>query len=82
MALESANRSLGLSGEKFAVQFEKARLIHAGKGALADCVSHVSVHEGDGLGYDIRSFEVTGEDRLIEVKTTSCLLYTSDAADE
>ena len=71
VALESANRSLGLSGEKFAVQFEKARLIYAGKDALADRVAHVSESEGDGLGYDIRSFEVTGEDRLIEVKTTS-----------
>jgi hypothetical protein len=71
VALEAANRSLGLSGEKFAVQFEKARLIHAGKDALAERVAHVSEHEGDELGYDIRSFEVTGEDRLIEVKTTS-----------
>lgn len=27
--------------------------------------------EGDGLGYDIRSFEPDGRERFIEVKTTS-----------
>jgi len=27
--------------------------------------------EGDGLGYDIRSFEPDGSERFIEVKTTS-----------
>ena len=32
---------------------------------------HASVDEGDGLGYDIRSFEHDGRPRFIEVKTTS-----------
>ena len=27
--------------------------------------------DGDGVGYDIRSFEPSGEERLIEVKTTN-----------
>ena len=31
----------------------------------------MSVDEGDGLGYDIRSFESDGRARFIEVKTTS-----------
>lgn len=71
VAIEAANGSLGHAGELFSVRFEVARLIHAGKDGLAERVEHVSVTEGDGLGYDIRSFEETGEDRLIEVKTTN-----------
>ncbi|MEO8360405.1 MAG: DUF3883 domain-containing protein [Vicinamibacteria bacterium] len=70
VAMEAANGSLGLAGEEFTVAFEKARLIHAGKDGLAERVEHVSLSTGDGLGYDIRSFETSGEDRLIEVKTT------------
>lgn len=31
----------------------------------------MSEEEGDGAGYDIRSYEADGRDRLIEVKTTS-----------
>ena len=31
---------------------------------------HVSALDGDGLGYDIRSFEPDGRKRYIEVKTT------------
>jgi hypothetical protein len=68
--VEAANGSLGLAGEVFALRFEVARLIHAGKDGLAERVEHVSLSQGDGLGYDIRSFETSGDDRLIEVKTT------------
>lgn len=71
LALEAANSSLGLAGEEFVVNFERARLIHAGKGKLADRVEHVAVTQGDGLGFDVRSFEASGADRLIEVKTTT-----------
>lgn len=42
----------------------------AGKERLADKIEHTSHERGDGDGFDIRSFEVTGADRLIEVKTT------------
>ena len=37
---------------------------------MADKVKHVSQEYGDGLGYDIHSFDPNGSDRLIEVKTT------------
>jgi Domain of unknown function (DUF3883) len=70
-ALEAQNRSLGAAGELFALDFERWRLIQQGSGQLADRVRHVSVDEGDGLGYDIHSFERDGQDRFIEVKTTS-----------
>jgi hypothetical protein len=67
---EARNRSLGRLGEDFALAFEKARLESAGCHRLARQVEHVSVTQGDGLGFDILSFEPGGEDRLIEVKTT------------
>lgn len=70
-ALEAANRSLGLAGEEFIVRFEQARLLADGRDRLAAAVDHVSVSRGDGLGYDILSFDSDGRERLIEVKTTA-----------
>ena len=57
---EAQNRSLGLAGEAFVVQFEHWRLAQMGKQRLADQVEHVSVSRGDGLGYDVLSFESDG----------------------
>ena len=71
LSREAQNRSLGLAGEEFALRFERWRLIQSGAGQLAERVAHVSASEGDGLGYDIRSFETDGQQRFIEVKTTS-----------
>lgn len=70
-AQEAANSALGLAGEKFVVAQEKAKLRAAGRNDLADQVQHVSVEVGDGLGYDVLSFDSLGGKRLIEVKTTS-----------
>lgn len=69
-AIESNNRSLGLAGEEFVVRFEQARLLHAGQSRLAGQVEHVAKTQGDGLGFDVLSYDVTGQERLIEVKTT------------
>lgn len=71
LAREANNRSLGAAGEAFALRFERWRLQQLGAGQLAERVEHVSATEGDGLGYDIRSFEHDGCERYIEVKTTS-----------
>ena len=68
---EAKNRSLGLAGEEFVVQFEHWRLLELGQQRLADKVEHVSQSKGDGLGYDVLSFESDGKERLIEVKTTT-----------
>lgn len=68
---EARNRSLGVAGEHFALQFERWRLFQLGVPQLAEHVVHVAEQEGDGLGYDIRSFESDGNERFIEVKTTS-----------
>jgi Protein NO VEIN, C-terminal len=68
---EAHNASLGQAGEEFTLHFERARLIRAGRHALADRVEHVAVTMGDGAGFDVLSFERSGQDRLIEVKTTA-----------
>ncbi len=68
---ESRNRSLGTAGEKFIVEYEQWRLVQLGVGQLADCVEHVAETQGDGLGYDVLSFETDGRKRFIEVKTTA-----------
>jgi Domain of unknown function (DUF3883) len=68
---ESRNRSLGTAGELFIVQYEQWRLAQLGVGQLADRVEHVAETKGDGLGYDVLSFEPDGRERFIEVKTTA-----------
>jgi hypothetical protein len=67
---EARNASLGRAGELFALEIEHRRLWEAGARELANRIAHVSSSRGDGLGYDILSFEATGRERLIEVKTT------------
>ncbi len=71
LAQEARNRSLGRAGELFVVEIEARRLHALGKRALADRVEHVAASRGDGLGFDVLSFEESGRERLIEVKTTS-----------
>lgn len=68
--VDAANRALGLAGERAVVELERRRLADAGLATLARSVKHVSVEQGDGLGYDIRSFNFQGEEKFIEVKTT------------
>ena len=67
---EARNRALGLAGEEFALRLEQTRLAAAGHERLAAKVEHVSQSQGDGLGYDVLSYETDGRERLIEVKTT------------
>ncbi|MEO7200421.1 MAG: DUF3883 domain-containing protein [Dokdonella sp.] len=71
LAREARNRSLGLAGELFVLELEARRLYAEGKRVLSERVEHVAVSQGDGLGYDILSFERDGRERLIEVKTTA-----------
>jgi hypothetical protein len=67
---EARNRSLGSAGEEFVLNFERARLLAARREALAGRIEHTSRVRGDGEGFDILSFEESGKERLIEVKTT------------
>ena len=68
---EARNASLGKAGEEFVVHYERWRLISGGYERLANKVEHAAKNQGDGLGYDVLSFDTTGNHRLIEVKTTS-----------
>lgn len=70
LAIEAKNRLLGMAGEMAVLRFERLRLEEQGRFDLSRKIQHVSKELGDGLGYDIESFEVDGRDRLIEVKTT------------
>lgn len=71
IAREARNTSLGIAGEEFVVRFEHWRLNQLGMTTLADRVEHVSQTKGDGLGYDVLSFDASGRERFIEVKTTA-----------
>lgn len=68
--LEAMNRDLGAAGERAVLARERSLLVRIGEHALATRVEHVSQTAGDGLGFDIRSFEPNGAEKLIEVKTT------------
>jgi hypothetical protein len=68
---EARNRSLGLAGEELVVAFERYRLHQSGKIGLSEKVEHVSKSQGDGLGFDVLSFDTDGRERFIEVKTTA-----------
>lgn len=67
---DEANRALGKAGEEKVLHHEHWRLRQAGRADLAKRVRWVSQEDGDGAGYDIQSFTASGEERLLEVKTT------------
>jgi len=70
-ARDARNRALGRAGEERVLAHERSALLAAGRTDLAHQIRWVSDVDGDGTGYDIKSFEPDGRDRLIEVKTTN-----------
>jgi hypothetical protein len=68
---DARNRRLGKAGEELVLHHERQSLLQAGRNDLADKVRWTAVHDGDGYGFDIASFEPDGRERLIEVKTTN-----------
>lgn len=68
---DEKNRKLGIAGELLILDLEKQSLIKNGRPDLAQKVDHISQTQGDGAGYDILSYTVTGEPKYIEVKTTT-----------
>lgn len=66
---------LGNMGEEFVYEYEKERVFNFDPSSVSR-VLHLSVQQGDGLGYDISSVNDDGTTRRIEVKTTSGLLNT------
>ena len=68
---EFRNRSLGAAGEQFVVNYERARLALAGQENLVENVEWVSrTTRRCGLDMTFLSFEKSGQERFIEVKTT------------
>lgn len=65
-----SQKKLGYAGELIVLKYEKDFLERAGKSNLIKKVKHVSDEEGDGAGYDILSFDLDGNEKYIEVKTT------------
>jgi len=65
------NGQIGDAGEIFVLNTEKRILVDSGRPDLADMVRHASKEDGDGLGYDIKSFSPKGKIKFIEVKTTT-----------
>ena len=53
------------------MKFEQHRLLKARRENLADRVEHVAKTQGDGIGFDVLSFDADGRERFIEVKTTT-----------
>jgi hypothetical protein len=68
---DAANQQLGKLGEQFVFDLEKYRLNLAGRDDLAQKVIWASRDIGDGLGFDIISFdEADDSERMLEVKAT------------
>jgi hypothetical protein len=68
---DASNRHLGQLGEQFAIEIEKQRLRFVDRDDLAEKVEWVAQSCGDGVGFDVLSFD-PGDDseQFIEVKTT------------
>lgn len=65
------NRQLGRAGEEFVLEIECKRLVAEERSDLAKRIRWVSDEDGDGAGFDILSFDRSGAEKLIEVKTTN-----------
>jgi hypothetical protein len=68
---DAANRAMGRLGEEFAIAVEKRRLRSFERDDLAMKVEWVAEKHGDGVGFDVLSFDENDDsERYIEVKTT------------
>lgn len=67
---DERNRNLGRAGEAWAMKVVQEELAQGGRVDLAERTIWVSDVVGDGLGYDIASFDLAGNPIRIEVKTT------------
>jgi hypothetical protein len=67
VARQKRNKVIGDQGEEFVLQYERDRCQPKYKNKIVPS----SKQEGDGLGYDILSFDDNGHKKYIEVKTTT-----------
>lgn len=68
---DARNRRLGTAGERLVLRHERHRLRTASLDDLAKRVRWIAREEGDGAGFDILSFDCEGQERWLEVKTTT-----------
>ena len=68
---DARNRALGTAGEELIYNFERHRLRSISRPDLAERVRWIARDEGDGAGFDILSFNRRGDERMLEVKTTT-----------
>jgi hypothetical protein len=61
------NKKIGDKGEDLVLAYERRRC----NPKYRDKIDHVSRSKGDGLGYDILSFDDAGNEKFVEVKTTT-----------
>lgn len=64
------NKRLGDLGELFVLNYEREKMRGSKRPDLEKKVDHVAATFGDGLGYDILSFDEEFNKKFIEVKTT------------
>jgi hypothetical protein len=67
---EIENKRLGDLGELWVMKYEIEKLQNAKRYNLINQIKHTSKDEGDGIGFDIQSFDIDGNKIFIEVKTT------------
>jgi hypothetical protein len=60
---------IGRRGEELVLEYERKRLVLAGLGNLAEEVRQISL-ENVAAGYDIQSFDMAGNQKYIEVKSS------------
>jgi hypothetical protein len=65
------NRWLGRAGEEFVLNLERRQLAEADRSDFTRKVRWVATEDGDGAGFDVLSFDLSGSERLLEVKTTN-----------
>ena len=73
--INSENQEIGIMGETFVYELEKATLNRINSSSL-EYLEHTSKIKGDGTGYDILSYDEDNNLRYIEVKTTKGKLET------
>jgi hypothetical protein len=80
LKIKSIMEENGQLGEEHVLKAERARLRRADRADLAAKISWIS-QESIAEGYDILSFEVTGEEKFIEVKATAGKQNTFEMSD-
>lgn len=68
--LQRKAKEIGELGELFVLEYERARLRKAGKADLAELIRHVAL-TNTAAGYDVLSFTNDGNEKLIEVKSST-----------